>query len=59
MVSNIQSRLLELGFTPPFDSFFGPETEQAVKSYQASVGLEADGLVGPLTYGALFGDTGD
>ncbi|MBL4756635.1 MAG: peptidoglycan-binding protein [Rhizobiales bacterium] len=35
------------------DGKFGPGTEKAVKAYQESKGLTADGIVGPLTLAAL------
>jgi peptidoglycan hydrolase-like protein with peptidoglycan-binding domain len=38
------------------DSSFGPNTEGAVQSFQSSAGLAADGIVGPLTWGALPAD---
>jgi len=41
--------------TVKVDGIFGPETEEAVKSFQARSGLTVDGIVGPLTSAALRG----
>jgi len=40
------------------DGVFGPETEEAVRSFQASHGLTVDGIVGPQTSSALRGGSG-
>jgi peptidoglycan hydrolase-like protein with peptidoglycan-binding domain len=46
------------------DGIFGPNTEAAVKAFQQSKGLAADGIVGPLTWPKLVvqvkkGNNGD
>ena len=51
----IQKRLVELSYTiTNIDGDFGPETENAVKKFQADRGLEVDGVIGPDTYRALM-----
>lgn len=58
----IQERLHKLGFNPgTIDGIRGRNTIKAVKLFQAARGLEADGIVGPKTFAALFGagNTGD
>ena len=54
-VAEIQGELAGLGYDVVADGDFGPATAEAVKEFQASQGIEADGLVGPDTYMALLG----
>lgn len=68
VVETLQSRLKALGMDDQviggldIDGDFGPDTELAVKTFQArSVDdtgrpLDVDGVVGPATWGALFGE---
>jgi len=56
-VAEIQGQLASLGYDVSADGDFGPATAEAVKAFQASMGIEADGLVGPSTYEALLGRT--
>jgi len=54
-VRRIQEKLQALGiYRGPLDSDFGGGTETAVRQFQRIEGLEVDGRVGPLTWGALF-----
>lgn len=54
-VLSIQKRLVELHYTiSNLDGDFGPETEKAVKKFQADTGLDVDGVIGPATYKALM-----
>ena len=54
-VAEIQGELASLGYDVTADGDFGPATAEAVKSFQNSSGLDADGLVGASTYEALLG----
>jgi peptidoglycan hydrolase-like protein with peptidoglycan-binding domain len=56
-VKAAQSGLLkqhELTSPADVDGIFGPVTDTATRSFQARTGLEADGIVGPLTYEKLI-----
>lgn len=49
-VRELQQVLATLGFSPgAIDGFFGTSTERAVREFQKSVGLIADGIVGRAT----------
>ncbi len=53
-VKLLQRALASLGFSAGKpDGVYGPGTEAAVKSFQASNGLTQDGIVGPQTVAAL------
>jgi murein DD-endopeptidase MepM/ murein hydrolase activator NlpD len=49
LVAHVQRAL---GITA--DGVFGPQTDAAVRQYQARAGLQVDGIVGPVTWGSLF-----
>ncbi len=53
-VAQLQQRLIELGFViNRVDGVYGPQTENAVKEFQRSVGLANDGICGPDVFSAL------
>lgn len=54
-VAEIQGHLVRLGYDVIADGDFGIATVEAVKSFQKSKGMTADGLVGEKTYAALMG----
>src|SRR5919197_5107495 len=57
-VRRVQRILVMLKFLDPsgIDGVFGTKTKNAVKSFQQSKGLNADGIVGPGTWGAMPAD---
>jgi peptidoglycan hydrolase-like protein with peptidoglycan-binding domain len=58
-VRSLQERLTASGFDAgPADGRFGPRTERALRDFQRSQGLRADGIAGRRTFGALNGAGG-
>lgn len=56
-VAVIQQELHDLGYrTGPQDGIFGPKTLRAVRRFQRQNELATDGIVGPLTFGAIAVD---
>ncbi len=57
-ISNIQERLKELEYYEygSITGYYGPVTEDAVKKFQRTNGLSADGIMGPVSYDLLFSD---
>ena len=57
-VKLVQEKLNSLGYNlGTADGIFGTGTETAVKNYQQAKGLDVDGIVGRLTWDALFNGT--
>lgn len=57
IVRAVQGRLDQVGCGPlEADGIFGADTESSVKLFQTRRNLQADGVVGPLTWSELFAD---
>jgi len=53
-VAELQRRLTQLGFdSGRADGMFGPHTDTALREFQRSVGVDADGICGPETFVAF------
>jgi uncharacterized protein (TIGR02594 family) len=58
-IREVQEALAALGYRPgPLDGIWGRQTQAAVRAFQSDHGLEADGIVGPMTLAALFPEAG-
>jgi peptidoglycan hydrolase-like protein with peptidoglycan-binding domain len=54
IAEQIQAWLDQWGYSLAIDGKYGPKTVQAVRSFQASHGLQVDGAVGDSTWGKLI-----
>ena len=54
-IAEIQGKLVILGYDVMTDGAFGVAMADAIKEFQKSQGMKADGLIGPATYSALLG----
>ncbi|MBO4298812.1 MAG: murein L,D-transpeptidase [Clostridia bacterium] len=55
-VSDLQQRLVDMGYLKHVDGIFGANTESALKAFQREWGLEATGVLDEVTESALFTD---
>ena len=54
-IAELQGKLVGLGYDVMADGAFGPAMADAIKDFQKSHGMKADGMIGPATYSALLG----
>jgi polysaccharide deacetylase family sporulation protein PdaB len=57
-VKELQQALVNKGYSLSVDGAFGPMTKSAVMRFQSSVGITADGVVGPVTWSKLGTSSG-
>jgi subtilisin family serine protease len=53
-VETWQRRMVEIGFPLAVDGKYGPKSKEACQQLQTQRGLQVDGIVGPITWGATF-----
>lgn len=54
-VSQLQQILKQFGYYPgPVDGVFGPQTKNAVNTFQSDTGIKQDGIFGPVTQSKLL-----
>lgn len=53
-IVTMQQRLKDRGWAITVDGIFGPKTETIVRAFQKEKGLAVDGIVGPITWNALW-----
>jgi peptidoglycan/xylan/chitin deacetylase (PgdA/CDA1 family) len=58
LVQQLQQALVGKGYSLAVDGVFGPMTQNAVMSFQSSVGITSDGVVGPVTWSKLGTSSG-
>lgn len=55
LVTNLQQALTDQGFFKGIiDSFYGPDTKEAISAFQKYHGLSQDGIANPATQLVLF-----
>ena len=54
-IAEIQSSLVQRGYDVSADGTYGAATADAIKSFQETIGINANGMVDSVTYKALFG----
>lgn len=54
VVTGIQSSLDALGYDLTVDGQYGPGTVKAIKAFQKAKDIDVDGIVGPLTFRAMY-----
>ncbi|MFK7785626.1 MAG: N-acetylmuramidase domain-containing protein [Crocinitomicaceae bacterium] len=56
-VQKLEEILISLGYNLPYDNtYFGKDTDKAVRAFQKSKGLVVDGIVGPNTWKAILAE---